>query len=358
MKLTLLRAALVVAVAAIFAAAYLPTSTAQVRGRFSHTEPKHQTKTCAQCHAMPTPNWVAARGFPDVTTFPGHASCFTCHGTSVLTGPKVGGKPTFCLGCHTSAVGPGRGPLLPFPVAARPREFNIKFPHNVHQDILAKLERPSGVAVAHYVNASLSPASVDEKKAAFNSCAVCHIQASKLPYFDTPPIKDELKADMPPVAETRPIVPQASFFKTMPQGHATCFTCHYTGIKPAANECAGCHTLTKPYQYNDTLHRYSVKFDHTQKDHAGKDCMACHVRIAQNSDAAAMKDPDVPILACAACHGDPFNGAKKGANNYSVSAIANELTERQKDKTMQCTYCHSTAVGRYPVPASHLAVKK
>ncbi|MFL6374008.1 MAG: hypothetical protein ACJ73D_05005 [Pyrinomonadaceae bacterium] len=242
---------------------------------------------------------------------------------------------------------------MAFPVASRPREFNIKFPHNVHQDILARVERPDGIAVAHFVNASWTP---DEKHAAFNSCSVCHSGSDKLPKIDIPPIKDELKADAPAAADKVDI--KAAYFKTLPQGHQTCFTCHFSGIKPVASDCAGCHSLTKPYQNADTLHRYSIKFDHTEKDHAGKDCMACHVRIAQNSNAAAMKDPDVPILACAACHGTPFNGAKKGAANYFEAAIANEMTERQKDKSMQCTYCHSTAVGRYPVPASHLALKK
>ena len=104
-----------------------------------------------------------------------------------------------------------------------------------------------------------------------------------------------------------------AYFKTMPLGHQTCFTCHFTGIKPVSSDSAGCHTLTKPYQDNeDASTAIRSKFDHTQKDHAGKDCMACHVRIAQNADAKAMKDPDVPILSCAPCHGNPFNGAKKG----------------------------------------------
>ena len=350
MKLTALRLGLVAAVVVGFAAAYLPTSIAQVKGRFSHTEPKHQTKSCAGCHMMPTSNWVAARSFPDVAQFPGHASCFDCHKSNVL----VGNKPTFCLGCHSN-VAPGRAPFLAFPVASRPREFNIKFPHNVHQDILARFQKPDGIAVAHFVNVSFTP-TYDEKRAAFYSCAVCHVQSDKLPKVDVPLIKDELKATVPPAAEK--LDDKAAYFKTMPAGHQTCFACHFSGIKPMANDCAGCHTLTKPYQGTDTLHRYSVKFDHTQKDHAGKDCMACHVRIAQNADAAAMKDPDVPILACAACHGTPFNGAKKGADNYFEAAIANEMTERSKDAVMQCTYCHSTAVGRYPVPASHLALKK
>ena len=347
MKLTLLRACLVLGVAFMFGAAYLPRSTAQVKGRFSHSSPKHQSKSCATCHTMPTANWVTARGFPDVAQFPGHASCFSCHTSSVL----VGNKPTFCLGCHTN-VAPGRAPLLKFPVASRPQEFRIKFPHNTHQDILARVLRPD-IAVAHFITASWTP---DEKQAAFNSCAVCHVESKTLPKVELPPIKDELKADMPAAAETAEVKP--AFFKTMPQGHQTCFTCHYTGIKPAASDCAGCHQITKPHQDTDALPRYSLKFDHTQKDHGAKDCMVCHVRIAQNSDAAAMKDPDVPVLACAACHGKPLNGAKKTDPNYFEATIMSEMAERAKDKTMQCTYCHSTAVGRYPVPASHLALKK
>src|SRR5437763_14354540 len=87
MKLTAARLALVAVVAVGFVIAYLPTSRAQVKGRFSHAEPKHQTKTCAQCHLMPPANWVTARGFPDVAQFPGHASCFDCH-KNVLVGNK------------------------------------------------------------------------------------------------------------------------------------------------------------------------------------------------------------------------------------------------------------------------------
>src|SRR3954451_8020345 len=76
MKLTLLRACLVLGVAFMFGAAYLPRSTAQVKGRFSHSSPKHQSKSCATCHTMPAANWLGARGFHDVAQFPGSCILF------------------------------------------------------------------------------------------------------------------------------------------------------------------------------------------------------------------------------------------------------------------------------------------
>ena len=98
MKLTVVRLAFVASVAVGFIVAYLPSSSAQVKGRFSHTEPKHQTKSCASCHMMPTANALTVRGLPDVAQFPGHASGFNCHTSAVLMGAKIGGKPAFCLG--------------------------------------------------------------------------------------------------------------------------------------------------------------------------------------------------------------------------------------------------------------------
>ncbi|HTH51634.1 MAG TPA: hypothetical protein VL501_06860 [Pyrinomonadaceae bacterium] len=343
-----LRLAIVVALAAIFGVTYLEETSAQKH--FSHARKEHQKTTCSGCHIIPAANWPTARGFPDTTQFPGHKSCFTCHSPmAVLTG----NKPTFCLECHSN-VAPGRAPMLKFPVASRPTQFNIKFPHNVHQDILARVMR-TDVAVAHFVNASWTRP--DEKVAAFNSCAVCHVQSDKLPTVEPAAIKPELKADGPQAAEKTDAKP--AFFKTMPGGHQTCFTCHYTGIKPASTDCAGCHALTAAHQSSDTLHRYSIKFDHTYKNHV-TDCMVCHVRIAQNSDASAMKDPDVPVLACStsSCHGGAYNGAKPGANDYGQSAIANEVATRKKDGAFNCTYCHSPAIGRNKVPPSHVPPPK
>jgi hypothetical protein len=342
---------------AAFAVIILLTATAYMQrksapasgGVFSHLSKTHQAiKTCSTCHTMPTSNWVAARGFPDVAQFPGHAACFSCHTSSVLTS----NKPTFCLNCHTS-VAPGRAPLLAFPIKTHKREFNIRFPHNTHQDIFARLFRNDGIAVAHYVNASSVAA---DEKTAINTCAVCHVESKAVPAVTPAPVKDGLVALSQPSGEKIEVA--AKFFKTMPSGHQTCFACHYSGITPESSDCKSCHVPTEPYKNTDVLPRYSPKFDHTQEQHAGKDCMVCHVRIAQSADSRLLKDPDVPIIACLQCHNDPFDGKKPGADGYFKAAIQNEIFAREKDKAFQCTYCHSSAIGSYQLPSSHAILRK
>jgi len=146
-------------------------------------------------------------------------------------------------------------------------------------------------------------------------------------------------------ASSDTFVPTAGFLKGNPSGHASCFACHYTGIKPAANNCAGCHTLTAPYSPSATLERYSFKFDHNSKSHAVGDCMTCHIRMASNGDLKNLKNADVPILACTSCHNHSDDLAKE-LNARAASTDA-------KQPAFQCNYCHTTAVGRFPVPSSH-----
>ncbi len=331
-------------VAVIFAVGSLPRSSAQSRDRFSHATAAHKKKDCASCHNMPTANWVSARGFPDVADFPGHAACASCHMRDFFRG---GNKPAFCLGCHTD-VGPGRGPRFAFPVQNRSHEFLTKFPHNVHQDIIASDDRRDNVAVAHFVNANFTTIA-DDKPPQFNNCAICHETSAKLPKFEPLLPKDKNLTPLS-AALTESFAPTPAFFKDMPSGHASCFACHYTSVKPTANNCAGCHTLTKPFSDTNFLSRYSLKFDHMDKNERGdlvhiKDCMTCHVRISQNDDVAKLKDPDVPVLACIACHGDKL----------TEETAKRESSLEANSAAFQCNYCHTTAIGRYPVPASHLA---
>lgn len=315
---------------------------AQSRDRFSHATAAHKKKDCASCHAMPTANWERARGYPDVADFPGHAACASCHMRDFFRG---GNKPAFCLGCH-SDVGPGRGPRFAFPVMTRSREFETKFPHSVHQDIIAGNNRRISVAAAHFVNAGFTR-NPDDKTPQFNNCAICHETSTKLPKFETLPPKDK---SLSPLAEaaTDVFTPTTAFFKDMPTGHASCFACHYTGVKPTANNCAGCHALTRAYSDTDLRGRFSLKFDHMDRNERGdlvhtKDCMTCHVRISQNDDISKLKDPDVPVLACIACHGDKLT-EEVGKREASLAA---------KQPAFQCSYCHSTAIGRYAIPPSH-----
>jgi hypothetical protein len=233
----------------------------------------------------------------------------------------------------------------------------IAFPHKTHQDLLAQLLRREEVAAGHFVNAAWHPA--DEKNAVRNSCAVCHSDTKVVPVVETPPIKDGLEKKSESASGVPAAAPAAGFFKADPQGHATCFTCHYSGIKAPSNDCNACHKAAPAYKPSETIVRYSLRFDHSREQHK-TDCMSCHVRIAQSDDSRALKDPDVPVLACStsACHGNGFNSSDRKNPKYWNSALNNEIIGRQKDKTMVCAYCHSDDVGRYDIPSSHIALKK
>lgn len=310
-------------------------SSAQNRDAFRHSTASHKRLDCASCHKMPTANWSAARGFPDVSDFPGHVSCFGCHRKDIFTG----NKPAFCAGCHVNP-GPRGAARFPFPVKSRSHEFETIFPHNVHQDIIAGEPRRlrDEVAVAHFVDASYSPRIDDKSK--FNNCAICHQTSDTVGKMiaRTPSGQQPLAAAAPDAFAAEP-----AYFKNMPEGHATCFACHYQAAKPVAADCAGCHSLTTPYTATTTVRRYSFKFDHNQKDHANSDCMSCHVRISQNSDLRKLVNADVPFVSCYSCHTDK---------------ISEELTKRVESvknnaAAFQCSYCHTTEVGRFPVPPSH-----
>lgn len=327
--------------AIVFAANFIPRSAAQPRDRFSHATSDHKKLDCAACHKVPTSNWVAARGYPDVAQFPGHAACVSCHRRDFF----VGNKPAFCAGCHTSA-GPRSAPLFPFPVRTRSHEFSTVFPHSVHQDVIASRERPEDrVAVAHFVNASFRRVVDDPPR--FNNCAICHETATALPKFAS-----RVPQGAKPAGEIASDVfaPKAQFFKTMPAGHASCFECHYQGVKPAATNCAGCHQLTPAYMATPVVKRYSLKFDHSDVNEKGdlvhtRDCMTCHVRIAANDDLKTMKDADVPIMTCMSCHNH--------AADLKTELDRRADTIEKKLPVFQCSYCHTAAIGALPVPPSH-----
>lgn len=328
---------IIVLAAVVMAANVLTRSSAQRRDRFSHATTAHKKLECASCHKVPTSNWVAARGFPDVAQFPGHAACASCHRRDFF----VGNRPVFCAGCHTSA-GPRSAPLFPFPVRTRSHEFTTIFPHNTHQDVIALRREQTPVTVAHFIPASFTNP-VDDPPT-FNNCAICHESAKSVPKFAA-----RIPAGEKPLAAAgaETFAPSAAFFKSLPQGHASCFQCHYQSVKPTATNCAGCHQLTSAHIPSPVVKRYSLKFSHEEVNEKGdkvhtRDCMTCHVRIAANGDLKLLKDADVPIMACTSCH------------NHAAD-LNKELDSRadKKSPVFQCNYCHTTDIGAYPVPASH-----
>jgi hypothetical protein len=126
----------------------------------------------------------------------------------------------------------------------------------------------------------------------FNNCAICHEPATGLPKFAlrVPASQQQLT---PAAADN--FAPKAQFFKTMPAGHASCFECHYQGVKPAASNCAGCHQLTTPYTPTGTLKRYSLKFDHAGAEKTISSTQRLHdvPRPVSGNDLKTLTDADV-----------------------------------------------------------------
>jgi hypothetical protein len=331
------RIMIVMIAAAIFTAALYSDSAAQRRkDDFMHSTAAHKKMSCAACHKVPTPNWTTARQFPDVADFPGHASCISCHRKDFFSG----NRPAICASCHVTP-GPRGVARFPFPVRSRTTEFKTIFPHDVHQNLIASVPREKPERETFYVRASYAPA---DDPVEFNNCALCHKTPAAMPRF----VARTIKGMQPLVdAATESFTPMAAFFKDNPSSHASCFNCHYQNVKPSRTDCAGCHTLSAPYARSATASRYSIKFDHSYKDHVNKDCTICHVRITQNSDVQKMFDADVPFMTCStsSCHG----------KHIEDETVKREETLTAKQPAFQCIYCHSTAIGRYPIPESHKA---
>jgi hypothetical protein len=332
---------------------------AQARGRFSHSTPQHKNgkfADCSVCHDLPTRNWRSPRAdkqasFPDVINYPNpHTKtnaasvCYQCHADDAY---KNGGA--FCGSCHTVPSMRAKA-LLPFPTRSHGKQFTTMFPHDRHQDLIA--DNASGSPrPAHFVQASF--VFIDDKpKPAFYSCAVCHKPAATMPKYGDRVVRGfrSLAAAEPDTFQN-PIAP--TFFKTSPEGHQACFTCHYQFANlPSRQGCASCHALTERYFEKNATLRYSLKFDHDDPGHVVKDCTSCHVRITQNSDIRTMKDADVPISSCKACHAKP-SGTASFETVLNSELDARAARSKENKPAFQCIYCHTTEVGRYEIPVSH-----
>ena len=329
-------------------------------GPFSHRRKEHgegKPESCEKCHKMPTTmktkNWATARKdpYPDVTTYPYHTSCFDCHNKEIYTAGSG-----FCGTCHVVDDGrrAGGSGVLPFPIKSHSRQFRTVFPHDVHQNLIAKNTVREEVAIGHFVLASFTAAATPTPttpESKFYNCAICHKTMQQMPKATPRIITREQSfgvaqpdAFVPP-PDPATTQPAPAFFKNGPDSHASCFTCHYQRVKPAAYDCAGCHKLTEPYFEKKGIERYSIKFNHSSTNHVNKDCTVCHVRITQNSDVSKMKDADVPFQTCStsSCHG----------SNIQEEIKNREASVTNKQKVFQCSYCHTTAVGRYDIPPSH-----
>ena len=303
--------------------------------RFSHATKKHQA-ACNTCHKVPTDNWKRVRDYPDAADYPSHDACVSCHRPQFFKGAK----PVICWICH-SKVSPRDDVRFAFRNPAGQRQFLIEFPHDKHQDVIARRfrrlpaeERPLFVRTS-FANSSFT---ADDKTKHYNNCEICHGPRTN------PPVSPADGVNAWPDG----FVPDKLTFKSVPASHASCFNCHWKSEEPVSNNCAGCHKLASPYVASDLPIRISMKFRHegggAAKNHV-LECTACHINITKAATLRGLK-PDVPITSCSECH-------NKAPSHLEIS---NELEAIDKNRDFVCVYCHTSNVGRLDPPASHYLI--
>ncbi|MBC7912230.1 MAG: hypothetical protein H7Y30_17115 [Pyrinomonadaceae bacterium] len=291
--------------------------------QFSHRSAKHQSLACDACHKAPTANWLKASAFPDVADYPSHASCIKCHRTEFFKGAR----PLICSVCHTK-VSPRDEARFDFEKPNQPSQFSTIFPHDKHQDVIAS-DRFKGepVAAAHALRSA--PRAQDKSRAQYYNCAVCH--------------QTEAKTPNPPGGFPDNFMPPAGTFKAAPVGHASCYNCHWKNQEPTHNDCAGCHKLSETdVAMRLAPKRNSLKFAHEPLEAHIAECASCHINITRESSLLNLK-PDVPITSCStsSCH---------------LAQTQTEFEQRKLDSSFGCVKCHTSDVGKRPVPASHSAL--
>jgi Class III cytochrome C family len=319
--LCLLTSVALVATAAQRRQQTLPATRATDYSKFLHSTAKHK-QACNTCHKIPTRNSQKVRGYPDTADYPDHEACVSCHRAQFFKGDR----PLICTVCHTR-VSPREDARLPFRKPDMLRQFSIIFPHDKHQDVIARFRDD---APARFVRASfIGPA--DQVKT-YNNCAICHLTWPGVP---AAPASGWLDNFSPPAAT----------FKSSPANHASCFNCHWKSQQPVNNNCAGCHLLAdKPLPSDMLPRRISMKFRHEREQHIAE-CTTCHINITKSASLRGLK-PDVPITSCTECH-------NKDGLRLDVSK---ELEAIDKNRDFVCVYCHTSDVGRLDPPPGHYLI--
>ena len=292
--------------------------------KFSHATKKHQAE-CSTCHKIPSEGWQKTKSHPDITDYPDHAACVSCHRPQFFRTDR----PVICSVCHTK-VSPRDDARFPFRKPTSLLQFSIIFPHDKHQDVIAQLQPPLVFPRATFNHR------VDDKAQLYNNCTICHVQQT-----DAPRPPNNAWADG--------FVPDTASFKTAPSGHASCFNCHWKSQQPIAGNCAGCHARAdNPYLAANSPVRISLKFNHERggekKNHVAE-CTTCHINITKSATLRGLK-PDVPITACTECHN------KDGLRQD----VSRELAAIDKNPAFVCVYCHTSEVGKRDPPPRHYLI--
>jgi len=353
--------------------------------KFSHqTHVVAQKLACNSCHKVPSKNWKEMRkgdaAFADVTDFPEHSSCLNCHRPQFFARERP--APTICSNCHLAVTPrdtarwlfPSLGDVID-PLKKRREfvsEFGVGFPHDKHIDVVGLNRIPFRGGLPAALSGS-SPTLNDvtlvavsfqtKKPAPPKSCPVCHET------YQAQGTSSEEFVMKPPKNIGDAFWLKKGTFKTIPNSHTICFTCHNTdsGIAPEPKNCEMCHKLTPPMQMKVDfdpklaatmgadkimLARWSRRisagaFRHEAGEHPDLSCLNCHKVDSATFSTIDPKTIKVPVGSCGGADGCHITTTadEGGALNF-------EIDSRKKDPNFVCTKCHIT-FGKDPLPENH-----
>lgn len=344
--------------------------------KFSHvTHVTTQKLACDSCHRFPTKNWKEVRKgdatFPDVTEFPEHSSCLSCHRQQFYARERP--APAICSNCHvnvtprdtTRFLFPSLGDVTDSKLKTREfvSEFGVGFPHDKHLDVVG-LYRPRfrQDGAAQFVTVRWSAQKQTEQP---KSCPVCHQT------YQPQGNSSEEYVTKPPRNLGDNFWLKKGTFQTVPNSHAACFTCHNaeSGIPPDSKDCHLCHKLIQSEQKlkvdfdpklpadmgitdKTILEHLSRRisagaFRHEGGEHPNLSCSGCHNVTVMSTLDPQMK---VPVRSCGGAEGCHIT-----ATTDDGGALNFEIDQKKANAGFVCVKCH-VIFGREPVPANHLVV--
>jgi Cytochrome c7 and related cytochrome c len=341
--------------------------------QFSHrTHAENQKLACDSCHRFPSKNWKEVRtgdaAFADVSDFPEHSSCLNCHRQQFFARERP--APVICSNCHiknsprdtSRYLFPSLGDITD-PAKKRREfvsEFGVGFPHDKHLDVVGfnNLDRESKDV---FVTASFQEKKKDGPPA---SCPVCHQT------YQPQGNSSEEYVTKPPKNLGDAFWLKKGTFKTIPNSHTVCFTCHNSdsGIAPDSKDCNVCHKLLSsqtglrvdfdPKLAADMgitdrvmMARWSRRasagaFRHEGGEHPDLNCMSCHSVATSNT--LDLKTLKVRVRSCGGAE-----GCHVTAKTDDGGALNFEIDQKKKDPAFVCTKCH-VVFGKSEVPQDHL----
>lgn len=349
--------------------------------KFSHqTHAVTQKLACNSCHKVPSKNWKEFRkgdaAFPDVTDFPEHSSCLNCHREQFFARERP--APAICSNCHIAVTPrdtarwlfPSLGDVTDPKLKRRDfvSEFGVGFPHDKHIDVVGmnlpgRQNRALFVQVSMLFGTRRGPQE-KPKSGPPKSCPVCH--ATYQPQGNS----SEEYVTKPPKNLGDAFWLKKGTFKTIPNSHTICFTCHNSdsGLAPEPKDCNVCHKLSTPSSVKVDfdpalpatmgitdkmmLARWSRRisagaFRHEGGEHPDLSCLNCHNVANASFSTVDPRTMKVPVRSCGGA-----DGCHITATTDDGGILNFEIDQRKKDPKFVCTKCH-VSFGKEPIPENH-----